>query len=204
MLSIGLCFILACRALAQFEVFSQQIPLPTTVNSPSDEFNLVLSPDGKQLYFTRKNHPENIGGAKDAGDIWVSEQDDSGQWTTPQNLSSLNDEQDNQVVGFLDQGKSLMIYTPRGFALSRRQAQGWSKPVLVTIPYFKPMSDALSASLSLERALSSIRHGVLRFAWRRRPLRLPKASRRHMDQAQKFRRHAQLIPSRNCPIYCSG
>ncbi|MBK8291602.1 MAG: PD40 domain-containing protein [Flammeovirgaceae bacterium] len=42
------------------------------LNSPYDEQNPVLSPDSKTLYFTIANHPQNVGGKKDPGDIWIS------------------------------------------------------------------------------------------------------------------------------------
>ena len=42
------------------------------VNSDYDEQAPVISPDGKVLYWTVANHPDNIGGKKDRGDIWYS------------------------------------------------------------------------------------------------------------------------------------
>ncbi|MBL7864045.1 MAG: PD40 domain-containing protein, partial [Cyclobacteriaceae bacterium] len=39
-------------------------------NSPYDEQAPIISPDGKVLYWTVANHPLNIGGKRDPGDIW--------------------------------------------------------------------------------------------------------------------------------------
>src|SRR5688572_27179382 len=52
--------------------------LDKNVNSEYDELHPVLSPDGKTLYFSRKNHPGNVGGTKDEEDIWYSELDAAG------------------------------------------------------------------------------------------------------------------------------
>src|ERR1043165_5763273 len=42
------------------------------VNSAYDEQAPVISPDGKVLYWTVANHPDNIAGKSDLGDIWYS------------------------------------------------------------------------------------------------------------------------------------
>jgi hypothetical protein len=55
--------------------------LPPEVNSEYEEREPTLSPDGKTLYFWRRNMPANMNGLKDAGDIWISQQDEAGKWT---------------------------------------------------------------------------------------------------------------------------
>jgi OmpA-OmpF porin, OOP family len=62
--------------------------LDDNVNSEYSEYNPLLSPDGKTLYFSRKNHPENIGGEKDKEDIWFSELDENGKWMLAKNMGS--------------------------------------------------------------------------------------------------------------------
>jgi len=54
--------------------------LDKNVNSDYSEMNPLLSPDGKTLYFSRKNHPENIGGVNDKEDIWYSQLGADGKW----------------------------------------------------------------------------------------------------------------------------
>jgi hypothetical protein len=44
--------------------------LSSSVNSEYHEMRPLLSPDGKTLYFSRKNHPDNLGGVEDPADIW--------------------------------------------------------------------------------------------------------------------------------------
>src|SRR5690606_32174152 len=60
--------------------------LDANVNSEYNELNPLLSPDGKTLYFSRKNHPDNMGGDKDKEDIWYSELDSTGHWQLAKNM----------------------------------------------------------------------------------------------------------------------
>ncbi|MFN5169866.1 MAG: OmpA family protein [Cyclobacteriaceae bacterium] len=60
--------------------------LDEKVNSTSSELNPLLSPDGKTLYFSRKNHEGNIGGVNDKEDIWYSELGADGKWQLAENM----------------------------------------------------------------------------------------------------------------------
>ncbi|MCD9016300.1 OmpA family protein [Parachryseolinea silvisoli] len=60
--------------------------LDKNVNSEYKELNPLLSPDGKTLYFSRSNHPENVGGVNDKEDIWYSELDTTGHWQLAKNM----------------------------------------------------------------------------------------------------------------------
>jgi hypothetical protein len=53
-------------------------------NTGYDELNPVISPDGRSQYITVANHPQNQGGKKDPGDIWVSVLTENNQWSAPQ------------------------------------------------------------------------------------------------------------------------
>jgi OmpA-OmpF porin, OOP family len=53
--------------------------LDANVNSEYDDLNGILSPDGKTLYFSRRNHPGNMGGVNDKEDIWYSTLDANGK-----------------------------------------------------------------------------------------------------------------------------
>src|SRR5882672_9682035 len=69
------------------------------VNSAYDEQNPILSPDGKTLWFTIANHPQNSAGKKDPGDIWYSNWE-NGQWSVPNYGGPLlNDRGYNAVAG---------------------------------------------------------------------------------------------------------
>ncbi|NJN41765.1 MAG: hypothetical protein HC811_05555 [Flammeovirgaceae bacterium] len=55
--------------------------LDENVNSSVNDLNPLLSPDGKTLYFSRSNHPNNAGGVNDKEDIWYSEMGSDGKWS---------------------------------------------------------------------------------------------------------------------------
>lgn len=143
-------FIICNAAFGQIEIFSEQISLDSVVNSTTDELNVVLSPDGQLLYYTRRNHPENTGGSKDQGDIWVSEKNAEGQWTPAYNLKAVNNTKRNSIIGFMDAGRAMIIIDGQEFALSYFNKGQWSTPTPFKIPYFSSKSDELSASISAD------------------------------------------------------
>ncbi len=133
-----------------------------SINSPHDEQAPVLSPEGNLLYFTRAQHPGNIGGRRDTGDIWISEKDGDGNWTTPANAGEpLNNGEYNAVIG-LDDNAIYLIghYEPgnrrprtKGISVSFRTGGEWSFPRPVDIPYFSNDSEHQSACLSYDGSI---------------------------------------------------
>lgn len=86
--------------------------LDESVNSDFSELNPLLSPDGKTLYFSRRNHPENIGGVNDKEDIWYSELGEDGKWSLAKNMGpEFNNENPNFInaVSATPDGKSVII-----------------------------------------------------------------------------------------------
>jgi OOP family OmpA-OmpF porin len=121
--------------------------LGNNINSEYNELNPLLSPDGKTLYFSRKNHPRNTGGLKDKEDIWYSELDSTGHWKLAKNMGyAFNNEDPNFVNSiqsvtpdgrtavmllgnkYLDNGKM-----QAGVSISSNVGGLWSKPVALTI-----------------------------------------------------------------------
>lgn len=115
--------------------------LDANVNSDASEYNPLLSPDGKTLYFSRKNHPENEGGASDKEDIWYSELGEDGKWTLAKNMGSqFNNAQPNFVntVSSTPDGKSVVMllgnkYLDKGkmvagVSISTNVGGKWSDP----------------------------------------------------------------------------
>lgn len=121
--------------------------LDKNVNSEYSELNPLLSPDGKTLYFSRKNHPGNVGGEKDKEDIWYSQLDSTGQWSLARNMGApLNNNEPNfinsiqsvtpdgrtavMVLGnrYLDNGKM-----QAGVSISSNVGGTWSQPVALEI-----------------------------------------------------------------------
>jgi outer membrane protein OmpA-like peptidoglycan-associated protein len=121
--------------------------LDKNVNSEYDELHPVLSPDGKTLYFSRKNHPQNIGGTEDEEDIWFSELDASGHWQLAQNMGSKFNNKGpnfvNTIQSVTPDGRSAIMvlgnrYMPNGKMLAgvsiSTQVNGeWTKPTPLNI-----------------------------------------------------------------------
>jgi outer membrane protein OmpA-like peptidoglycan-associated protein len=118
--------------------------LGPNVNSFFDEVFPVISPDGRTLWFDRKNHPHNIGpGIND--DIWISTLDSAGRWTRAVNPGRpLNNEQHNFVCSISPDGQTLVLgnaYRPdgrldEGLSASRRQGERWGYPLPLAVRDF--------------------------------------------------------------------
>jgi flagellar motor protein MotB len=121
--------------------------LDENVNSEATELNPILSPDGKTLYFSRRNHPENIGGVADKEDIWFSELGDDGRWKLAKNMGpEFNNEGPNFVSAVnaaTPDGKSVVVilgnkYLPdgkmmSGVSVSNNTNGTWTKPKAIEI-----------------------------------------------------------------------
>jgi OOP family OmpA-OmpF porin len=127
-------------------------------NTPYDELNPVVTPDGRSLYITVANHPQNQGGKRDPGDIWVSVLTDDNQWSAPVHAGPvLNDNAYNAVAGFSADGKQMFMLghygssgnssRTQGISVSRLSSGGWSRPENITIPYFQNKSGVLSGCI---------------------------------------------------------
>ena len=137
-------------------LMAQKAPenLGSAVNSEFSELNPVISPDGRTLYFGRKNHPANRYGVKGSEtisgsqDIWFSEKVGD-TWSTARRLSEvLNRDQYNTILSISPDGQTILLkgaylngaYETRGFSLSNKTTAGWTVPVKVDIPGYEQMS----------------------------------------------------------------
>lgn len=121
--------------------------LDKNVNSEYNEYNPLLSPDGKVLYFSRKNHPQNVGGVEDKEDIWYSELDDNGKWTLAKNMGTeFNNAYPNfaNTISSTPDGKSVIMVlgnryikdgkkSVAGVSISSHVGGLWTKPVNLNI-----------------------------------------------------------------------
>lgn len=136
-------------AFGQVEVYSKHETLGSSVNSSSNELNVVVSPDGNKIFFTRAQHPRNIGGTSDKGDVWVTERTASGGWTDATNMGRpLNDEGENRIIGFMDAGRAMLLHSENGIGFSYNENGKWLKPTEFKIPYFRTLSKNISGSIS--------------------------------------------------------
>lgn len=111
--------------------------LSESINTIYDEDAPMISPDGKTIYFVRKNHPENVGGYQDRDDIWNSRLDHNGQWTPSRNMGvPLNNKHNNFVQSITPDGNTILlanIYnsdgtTGDGVSVTYRTKEGWAFP----------------------------------------------------------------------------
>jgi outer membrane protein OmpA-like peptidoglycan-associated protein len=121
--------------------------LDENVNSEFTELNPILTPDGKTLYFSRKNHPGNIGGVNDKEDIWYSELGPDGKWTLAKNMGpQFNNEFPNfvnAVSSATPDGKSVVMLLGNkylengkmlaGVSMSNNINGAWSNPKAIDI-----------------------------------------------------------------------
>ncbi len=129
-------------AHAQNFTFGTPVRLNDNINSPSEESMPLLSPDGNELFFVRTFYAENTGGKLSGQDIWVSVKNTNGEWSpATNNLPFLNNTQNNAVIGFSKDKKTLYLlnsYQPvstkiHGIAKSIKIGNEWSQPYEVNI-----------------------------------------------------------------------
>jgi outer membrane protein OmpA-like peptidoglycan-associated protein len=126
-------------------IVSAQTNLPrnlgAAVNTNAAELNPQISADGKTLFFTRQDHPENLG-LPSMQDIWISTLGSGGKWTKAINPGPpLNNASHNSVFAISPDGNTLLLmgeYAPDGtmkvgISTSYKTATGWSNPEPVRI-----------------------------------------------------------------------
>jgi len=135
------------------EVDLKEIPerMSASINSKYQEIGPMISPDGKRLYFSRRFHPENMGGKKDVEDIWYSEfNTDKNEWSDPVNADKpLNTKGFNFVSSIIEEGNTLVlgnVYGKKGrmyegISLSHKVGNSWTQPEEIKIPNENNVSD---------------------------------------------------------------
>ncbi|GAA4828254.1 OmpA family protein [Algivirga pacifica] len=133
--------------------------MDAAINTPYDEVFPVVSPDGNTLYFTRKDHPENIGTAHN-DDIWVSRKmEETGWWSSPVNMGSpLNDYNHNYVCAAPNEGNTLLLgnqyhrgqEATSGISISHFLEGKWSYPEALKIDGYHNHSSFSEYSMSID------------------------------------------------------
>jgi outer membrane protein OmpA-like peptidoglycan-associated protein len=130
--------------------------LGTNVNSKFGEVAPIVAPDGKTLFFTRLNHPNNITektgkqdkNAEIAQDIWFSKLSKNGTWEPAENIGQpINNSSNNAAATISADGKSLFVlnvYLPNGkfiagLSRSTRRANKWNMPEQIIIEDFQAL-----------------------------------------------------------------
>lgn len=153
---------ITCLSFAFIQLVAQNITQQSFqfINSSYDEQSPVLSPDGKHIFYTISNHPQNIGGKRDPGDIWFSVLTGN-QWSAPVHGGALlNDRAYNAAAGMSADGSQLFLLShyvlggsvssTQGISVSKNVGGGWSRPENITIPYFQNKSSLQSGYVSAD------------------------------------------------------
>jgi OOP family OmpA-OmpF porin len=115
------------------------------INSRYSEISPFISPDGRELFFTRAGHPENNGYAEsiDAQDTWYAYRLGDTAWSEAiRLLAPFNLRRYNTVEHFSADGNSLYIrgyfkgqtYVPYGLRRLQRHGQNWIVADTIDIP----------------------------------------------------------------------
>lgn len=149
---ISIVFLLgiAFNSVAQITFFGDPEPL-RELNSANGENYIFLDFDNHKIFFSREKHPENTGGVKDAGDLWISEFDSG--WSSPQRMD-INDPNFAAPLGITPDGAYFFfsktwydkgLYYGGVYALPLQKDQA---AFPVDLPYFKNRSPLQTGSLS--------------------------------------------------------
>ncbi len=115
--------------------------LGAAINSIYDEIMPIISPDGKSLYFDRKDHPENTSDVIN-DDIWYATLGTTNKWTRAENVGApLNNNGHNFLTAISPDGNTALlgnVYEPdgkmsSGLSIARRSREGWDFPQKLVI-----------------------------------------------------------------------
>ena len=127
------------------------------------ESHAVVTADGKQLFFARSSHPQNIG-IDDKSDIWYATMQEDGSWSAAINLGRpLNNHEKNYPVGLTNQGQTLFVLTEGNDGnkkVFRSELHGriWGNPVPLAIHHLDSIGLLIDffVSISGVEAIASI------------------------------------------------
>lgn len=121
-------------------------PLSTSINSSFIETRPLVSPSGKQLYFSRREHPDNIAGDKDEQDIWMADYSLDSLNPKVQNLGKLvNSRKLDALASVSPDNQELIVYNNKKYdtapLLRLKMKNGtWSKSEEIVIQDFYNLS----------------------------------------------------------------
>src|SRR5688572_15831478 len=127
--------------LGQSLEFHSLKKLPPGVNSVAEESLPLLSPNGRELFFTRALYAGNSGGKFSGLDVWYSEAM-ANNWKNPSNTlpAGINNEGHNAIIGISRDGNTryFMSASPRektnGIYVTSRIKNYWTRPEFVPVP----------------------------------------------------------------------
>lgn len=140
-------FLFALLGIPNLTLYAQtKEALPTVINSSFVETRPLISPSGARLYFSRREHPDNMAGNKDEQDVWVADFSLDSLNPQVQNLGKLvNTRKLDALVSVGPNNQELILYNNKKFKdaplLRLRLKDGvWSKPEEIVVDDFYNLS----------------------------------------------------------------
>src|SRR5690606_26291294 len=134
--------------------------LPANVNSTSEEFGPVISPDGTTLFFSRDDNPGIQGLQKD--EIWFSRFENN-QWGTATKMPApLNNDGNCAVVSVSADNQTLLLRgeydddkktVKEALYISHRSSGAWERPQKVMIKGFRNKDSEEDFCLSNDKTI---------------------------------------------------
>jgi len=128
---------LSVRLEEGMEYLTAPVHLGDGINTTFEEMTPVVTPNGKEIYFSRRFDPDNRGGARDLQDVYHSRFQNN-RWSPAKNLGApINNEGPNAVFSVSPDGNKLLLMNTygadgrqkgMGLSISNRTAGGWSIP----------------------------------------------------------------------------
>jgi outer membrane protein OmpA-like peptidoglycan-associated protein len=134
--------------------------LGANINTAYGDVAPLISPDGKTLYFSIKNHPENTGGVDDKDEIYFSTRQSNNSWGLRKNIGyPLNNKAPNSVISISPDNNMMLlrgVYKSdgssggSGVSISYRTTTGWSMPEKVNIEGYTTKAPTSEFNLSAD------------------------------------------------------
>lgn len=129
--------------------------LGARVNSEYPELAPIITFDGRKLFFTRANHPDNVGNDKKQ-DIWVSELNSERKFDAAINIGApLNNKYNNYAISISSSNNEMLLgnrynadgTVTKGLSKSYFNGKEWGIPIPVEISGFDNESKNVSYCL---------------------------------------------------------
>ncbi len=131
---------LPLTGISQILEFYSPQKLSSAVNSVGEESLPLLSPDGKQLFFTRALYEGNAGGKFSGHDVWYSEMTANGWKNSNNKFININNAGQNAIIGMSRDGNTRYFMNVSakekmfGIYITQRIKNYWARPEFVPIP----------------------------------------------------------------------
>ncbi len=130
--------------------------LAPQINTVYAEVRPFITANGKELFFCRRNHPENAMKQKDKQDIWVSTLTSDNQWGNPKNLGlTINTKNADAICSISPDGSEIIFISDKmdqskPLMKSIRTNTTWSEPQTMEITNFYNLNPYIDFYFSYE------------------------------------------------------